>query len=490
MGSVREINKAYHYHHYHISLKTVTWVTILVMLAMIVLYPLLGFPPRFDSYNSGVYFHSIGLSMVALVVCLALLCFDLEKHEPVIDFPLKYRALITTALAAATGIFFMTPYLSTIPQIPTVLFVIAVLFTVDITGAVFVELLFLPRKLSGTYDLARIADVPLLKRYAKMFAYSRDDIAAYRKMDSAYWLVLTGFGMLFIGELIGLLVLWITLFGQSFLGFYVQSLGGTEGTLGAILDPHSHGVAVDLMAIVFGLVVQNFRTLDSKGLRHGLTRIGVWISIIGLVALTIVYVAGVLVNYSPPTLFQSGAQGVNGIAGDDMLITMVFVGALIALIPLALTPFNRVSSWRDGIRFVILFTLLLWLLTNAAAGFYIELHHDVFQTTLTAGDDAYRQFQPMFGIFFLTIMAMVLLAVDYYQSDAGPRKQVWRSALIGLLLATLGGLAWVFINPSMGVYFWVYIIGNVTIGVSMLLAVQAIRSVRVVGVTLQLTPKK
>ncbi len=476
MANRTEIRRVFHAHHYDISIKTATWASMAVILLMTLLFPILSFPPTFGSYGSDMYFHSIGLSMVALVVCLIMLIFDLQKHEPALDFPLQYRALITTLLAALAGIFYLTPALSAIPQIPTILFVLAVLFTIDITGAVLVELLLVPRKLFGRYSLEELkSKFRFPKYYIIPFLFNLTDLKSMRKMGAAYMLVVVGLVSLFIGELIGLVLLWVSIVGPSFLGAYVNSFGGISGTVQSIMDPHSHGVAVALMAIVIGLVVESFGVLKAKGWKKNLARIGMWLSGISMFLLILVYLAGALVNYAPPTFFQSGPNGINGIAGDDSLITMVFMGGILSLVPLALTKFNGRSSFRDALRASLLFTLLMWLVANAMAGFFIELNENSFSTNLAANDAAFSQFQPMVGIFFLTIIAMVLLAADYYGGKAPQRKLIGWSAGIGVLLAVAGGLSWVFIDSDVGSwYFWAYILGILVVCVSILLAIRLV----------------
>ncbi len=487
--AIVEVERVQHTHRYDISVKTTIWITIAVILIMTLLYPTINFPPTFGSYGSDMFFHSIGLSMVALVVCLVILVFDLQKHEPALDFPLHYRALVVTGLAALTGIFFLTPALSSIPQIPTLLFVLAALFTIDITGAALVELLLLPRKLGKTYSLERLkASMRFPKYYIMPFIFRKVDLGTYKKMDAAYGLVLTGLIVLFIGELIGLLILWLSIFGASFFGAYAQSFGGVGSTISSIIDPHSHGVAVALIAIVIGLAAAQFGVMKKRDWKRSAARVGMWISGISLVALIVVYLAGVFVNYSPPTLFASGPNGINGMAGDDALITMVLLGGIISLIPLALTKFNGKASARDAVRFALLFTMLMWLVANALSGFFIEFNESSFQTNLLANDAAFAQFQPMVGIFFLTIVAMVLIAVDYYGKKGLGRKSVGLVAGIGVALSVIGGLAWVFFDPTVGGwYFWAYMLGIIVVCLSLVIAIMLIYRTRIKTISIKLS---
>lgn len=86
MNVVREVGEVSYTHIYMLSLKTITWATILVIVVMAGLYALLGLPPGLDSYYGILYFHSIGIAIAALATYLVISIFDLQKHEPPIDF--------------------------------------------------------------------------------------------------------------------------------------------------------------------------------------------------------------------------------------------------------------------------------------------------------------------------------------------------------------------------------------------------------------------
>ncbi len=464
----QEVTTASHTHSYTLSVKTAIWVTLLLILILVLLYPLNNFPPTLGEANqSSSYFHSIGL--VSLIVLLVILFFDLRKHEPIIDFQLPTRALLKAVLAAVTGLLYLHPILSSIPQIPAVLFLLTALFTIDITGAALAELLLLPRKLGGAYNLDQLASKPFFQKYVRAFLFTKEDRQTYSLVDSAFWLVAISLGALLVSELIGFVLMWITDFGPGFLGAYVNSLGGSDATTSAILDPHSHGAAVALMAAAIGLVVHRFGVLRTQGWKRNLTRTGMWLSSIALALLMLVYVAGALVNYAPPTLFASGPQGINGMAGDDALMTLVILGGVLAVLPLALTDFRGKRSWHDWIRLATLFTMFMWFVSNVMAGFFIEFNESAFQAELSANDAAFSEFQPMFGIFFLIITAMVLLAADYFEGGSKGRRNISVAASSGVLVATIGGLAWVFLDPSTSsYYFWTYILGVLLICISIL----------------------
>ncbi len=92
MAVVGEVSQGLRLREYRISFQAATWATILVLVVMAGLYAIIGLPPRLGTFYSDMYFHSIGIA--ALAAYLVIAAFDLRKHEPELDFPLHYRALM------------------------------------------------------------------------------------------------------------------------------------------------------------------------------------------------------------------------------------------------------------------------------------------------------------------------------------------------------------------------------------------------------------
>ena len=238
------------------------------------------------------------------------------------------------------------------------------------------------------------------------------------------------------------------------------------------------------MTGVVALVAQHFKVLDVKGLRRSLANVGLWITSIGLVAITVVMVFEAVVNFAPPLLFQSGAQGVNGMAGDDTVMTITALGAMIALIPLALTKLNGKSSWKDSVRLTLLGIWVAAVVNSVIEGFYIEFHEDLFGSTLTANHDVFANVNPMFGIMALAAMALVLLAVDYYGVGGTLKRATGWLAGVGLIVATLGTSLWIFVDPSIGgLFYWLYILGVLILGVSALTATGIIYKAKIARIS-------
>jgi hypothetical protein len=228
------------------------------------------------------------------------------------------------------------------------------------------------------------------------------------------------------------------------------------------------------------MVAQRFKVLDVKGLRKDVAKVGLWVTSIGIVAISIVLVLEAVVNFVPPTLFQSGPGGVNGMAGDDTTMAITALGAMIMLIPLALTKLDRKSSWKDSVRLALLGTWIVAVINSVVEGFYIEFHEDVFGSTMAANHAIFSDVNPLFGIMTLLAVALVLLAVDYYGVGGVLRRVTGWVAGVGIIVAILGASLYVFVDPSTGgLSYWLYILGMLVLGVSGLAATVGIYRARI-----------
>lgn len=215
-------------------------------------------------------------------------------------------------------------------------------------------------------------------------------------------------------------------------------------------------------------------------LRKNVARIGLWVTSIGIVAVSIVLILEAAVAFAPPTVFPSGPEGVNGMAGDDTVMTITALGAMIVLIPLALAKLDGRKSWKDSVRLTLLGTWVAAVINSVFEGFYIEFHADIFGSTLAANHDIFININPMFGIFTLTAFALVLLAVDYYTVAGTLRRVCGWVAGVGLIVAAVGSSLWAFIDPSIGgLPYWSYISGVLVMGVAALTATFAVYAAKV-----------
>jgi len=486
MRTIEEVGEVTYTHSYLLSLKMMTWATTLIIVVMAGLYVFLGLPPGLDTNYAILYFHSIGIGIAALATYMILSIFNLQRYEPPIDFPIAYRAFAAVIFGAAGGIFYLNPTLSAaVPDLGLGLFVVAFILIGDVGGALFIQLCILPRKQAGTYNPKMKAFPPRMwPQYVLRTVPGRKDLSLFSKAGAAYWLALFSVGSAFVAGLMGLVNLWIMIFGPSVFAGFVPLFGDVPTFLGALTGSHSHEMGIAIMTGAVALAAQHFGYLDLKGAKRKIAILGLWITSIGIIAISIFLVLEAVIALPPPTLFASGPGGVNGMASDDTTMTITALGAMIALIPLALTKLYGKSSWKDSVRLALLGTWVAAVLNSVFQGFYIEFHEDIFGSTLSANHDVFSNVNPMFGIFTLAALAIVLLAVDYYV-DAGPlRRMIGWVAGVGLIVASLGAFLWVFSDPSVGgLGYWTYILGSLVIGGSALAATAAVYKAKITRIS-------
>ena len=486
MTAVVEVDRITYTHTYMLSLKTLTWATIVIIFVMAGLYSFLGLPPGLDTNYGILYFHSIAIGIAALATYLVISIFNLQKYEPPIDFPMAYRAYAAVVFACVGGIFYLSPALYTaVPDIPLGLFVVAFILIGDVGGALFIQLAILPRKKAGTYSPKMKAFPPRMwPQYVLRMFPGRKDWSLYSKEGAAYWLALLSVGSAFVAGMVGFVNLWIMIFGAGVFSGFVPQFGDVPTFVGALTGSHSHEMGIAIMAGAVALTAQRFGVLSMKGRSKDVARLGLWISSIGIIAISVFLVLEAAIALAPPTLFASGPQGVNGMASDDTTMAITALGAMIALIPLAMTKLNGKRSWKDIVRLALLGTWIAAVINSVVEGFYIEFHEDVFGSTMAANHDVFSNVNPMFGIFTLAALALILVAVDYYQVSGMLRRVTGWTALVGLITGTLGTTLYIFSDPSIGgLGYWVYILGVMVIGISALGAVGVVYSAKIVKVS-------
>jgi hypothetical protein len=470
-----ELGVVTYVHAYLFSLKFLTWATLAIVAVMGVLYFALGIPPAFDTYFQKMYFHAIGIGLAALAVYLVIHAFKLQRFEPPIDFPMVYRAFIAVVLGALGGLVYLSPSVSNaMPDVGLILFSVAFILIGDVGGALFIELFLLPRKLAHAYNEQTRNVVDYIGR---VLPVTPTDRAAYAGMGVGYWLTLAAIGSAFVAGVLGFFNLWVRALGPSFFAGYISWLGlDKQGFLDATLDPHSHMMALAIMGGIVGVAAVRFGILDgASSLRRTVARTGGLVTLIGILATTLVLGAVALLNFTPPTLFASGPDGINGMAGDDAVMSIIGVGAMLIL--LAIVAERHV--WRDPLRLTILGTWVAAMLVNVVQGFYIELHQDQFTAALSANDASFKIAQPMTGIFLLTSLSLVLLLVDVYGIEGQARRIATWTGALSLLGALVGTTLWTFADPANnGLSFGIYAAGTILAYVAVLAGAIAIRAVR------------
>jgi hypothetical protein len=277
-------------------------------------------------------------------------------------------------------------------------------------------------------------------------------------MGSGYWLAVVSTASVCLAMVIGFINFWVHVFGASIFAGWMAWLGlDVKGVEDATLDPHSHMIALAIVGTIVAVAAVRFGTLTGGSIRRrAVARMGIWVALVGVVLTSLVLGAVAFLNFAPPTLFTNGPDGVNGMAGDDLIMMIVFVGAfLVAAAVLA----GR-GSWRDGLRLTILGTWVAAIAITVIEGFYIELHQDQFAGSLTANDAAFSASHPMTGIFVMIGLSLALLLVDAYGVTGRARHIVTLIGATGVITAFAGTTMWTFVDPlNIGFSFALYIAG-------------------------------
>jgi len=477
-------------------MKTYVWITLLIIGLMSLLYYVLGLgpsaqgslPPGLGLGASDLYFHSIAIGMASLGVYLVFMVFDLDKYEPAIDFPIPYRALMATVIGAVGAFFYLRPiFNANLAPIPLGLILLGLILLADVGGALLVQLYLLPGKLSGTYDPSqnRLGMIPKWKYLPSW----RD----FGKMDSTYWLTFVTVISAFVAGVIGFAAFWTNYFvidigvSPALLSGYIGWLGGAQEVLGVTVGAHSHMIVMALILGVVAVVAKRFDVLSLDGWKRGMAKVGLWVSITGMMVLTAVFVleafttvfpGGVPGNVfgsnpgGPIQLLASTGTTANGMAGDDTTMLWAALGAVIVLVPLLFTKVRGRPAWRDPVRASILGTWIFSFIATPIQGFYIEFH----EATLSgaAPDVIFGNLQ-YFALIGITLVCMSLLAVDFYVDKKGVRTPLAGFAMLSVLIATVGAYIYVWYGTNQGSPgYWVFNVGFVLMDLFLILAMAVV----------------
>jgi len=285
-----------------------------------------------------------------------------------------------------------------------------------------------------------------------------------------------------IAALIGHLAGWILEYGNhpAVLGRYAHFVGVPFATFrDNLIGSHSHEMAVASMALVVAAAVYRFGYRAATGVSRVLSRTGMALIAVGVVAMTVVYVAMAATSWAVPTLFQS-ANGTNGVAGDDILTgVLVMGGGLLALWPIAwhaaaaaharlgwLFPVAAAWAWTGVVLGVVI------------AGFWIEMHETFFgagsaSAKGAANDAIFTWLHQDVGLFLMPALVAVLLAADRLAARSYQGVIGW-SAIGAVSLLLLGGGVWVFVDPALhGTGYLLSSLGMALLGVSIAVTIAA-----------------
>jgi hypothetical protein len=297
-----------------------------------------------------------------------------------------------------------------------------------------------------------------------------------RPLSRSLPFVIAGVGSasMLIAAIMGHLAGWLLEFGEhspfNWPLDYARFIGVPFATwVGYLVTSHSHEMVIALIGTLVGALAWHYgyaRRADTPV--STATRVGLSMVLFGLVAMTVIYVVAGFTQAQPPTLFTFGPGGVNGLAGDD-LVTGVFViiGGLVALFGFLLQRAQD-NPTTSAVRRATLVSFLISTLTVVGAGYAIELHETFFgagnPSAPGAANDAVFTFWHQDFAFFLIPGLMMLMYLAERVLPARLTARFATEAGVGLSVAFLGGLVYVFLVPALyGIGYFIIAAGFVII---------------------------
>ncbi len=181
-----------------------------------------------------------------------------------------------------------------------------------------------------------------------------------------------------IAGILGMMYEFGVLYGFSSIPFfnnYVNYLGGTSVVLPNLLTSHSHEMLPAVMGGIVGLSALALGYSKLDGRLRIVANLGMLLSSIGIVSMTIIYIISSLWTYSIPTLFSFGPGDMNGLAFDDSQTGIVGWGALILGVSLF---YLRGQGGFSKIRNLEIFTWIGAMASMIGIGYVIEFNESFY----------------------------------------------------------------------------------------------------------------
>jgi len=253
----------------------------------------------------------------------------------------------------------------------------------------------------------------------------------FNSIWGSYFLILAATVSAGIAAVMGMVYEYGNLFGYSSIPFFnslVNSWGGLQTFLGNLVTSHSHEMLPAVMGGIVAVAAVSFGYERLDFTKRTIVNAGMVVSLIGVIAMTYVYIISSFGTYVIPTLFAFGPGGMDGLADDDTLTGIVGWGALISIVGL----YYAAKSEKNGeSRLVVLAELFVWLATMAVmvgVGYAIEFN-EAFFGFATPGvppnggpgylyDMAYTNGHLLYAFFMMPLIAGSLILVYRYAPTA------------------------------------------------------------------------
>ena len=331
-----------------------------------------------------------------------------------------------------------------------------------------------------------------------LLIYPQESRKRYGQLGFPYYIVLLCAVGIILAALMGDVSGWITWFGPwpsvfpqyinstmyPVLGFYNSTavVTWTED----MVTSHSHLMLPSVMAAIVALTpaVYGYGKWEKK--EKAVSTIGFVIMVVGLLLSMCVYIVSGVGNYVIPTLFQSGPNGVNGLAMDDMITGIVGLGAAVVLV--ALVSYARKGKTTDG-RMLLKDPLFLsvvaaWLfiyLLIPVTGYYIEFNESFYglggavaSAAGAAFDAAYTRFHQDFAFFLLPALVTAILIFDVFGIAGKTRRTVGLLFLVGSTITFVFGWVYAMVTLDM-VFLYVATLGGLLMGLGAFIGAEYVR---------------
>ena len=147
--------------------------------------------------------------------------------------------------------------------------------------------------------------------------------------------------------------------------------------------------------------------------------------------MTAMYVVMALANWSPPTMFESGP---NGIASDDIVTGILVMGGGVLVLVAFLLGRTLI---RRPTRLAAAWAWVLSFATVVVAGYAIEMNEAFFgagdpSTAGAANDAIFTWLHQDIGLFLLPAIVLVMLAAELLVDRRKPLSWIGWSTIVGI----------------------------------------------------------
>jgi hypothetical protein len=412
----------------------VCWMALLLLIA-----PFLGinwFNPGDLSYREAMYYHGIGISawMVLVLVAAAL---TLKPYKRVVYSAIGLGSVSSGLLVGIGGAMVGQEGISPGSVILTIGMVLG-----DLTALTSVLLLL--------YDLwiSRGLTDKILARSALIVALASLSLSTP------------------LGHLAGI----VQDFGDSFppFVFHLSLIGAkAEDVLSSYIGSHSHEAIAAMLAAMLLVPAIIYRG-NQKPWQNIFEKVGCAVILLSTIAQTAIYQYSAWWGWAPPTLFESGP---NGMPLDDVVLSMLGTGMLLLL--LSFFPFASDSALgayksQRAFRSTIAILALTFIISIVGLGIYIEFHEGFFgggagSAPGVVNDLAYIRGHILFGFMILPALFATSLASLRFQ----PTMRNILASWVTISAAVLGGL---------GMYLWTFYLNPTLMGACYFVAVLSLLS--------------